>query len=116
MKYLPSLFRSFALLSLALAMVLVAPIAVAQSPQARPSSNILFADIVPSLSGEIEQQYAGKIFDIFQRLNDRSAYEGTGIGLALCKKIVGNHGGHIYAEGQVGVGATFHIILPIISL
>jgi hypothetical protein len=61
MKYLPSLFRSFALLSLALAMVLVAPIAVAQSPQARPSSNILFADIVPSLSGEIEQQYAGTL-------------------------------------------------------
>jgi len=59
-----------------------------------------------------EQQYAGKIFDIFQRLNDRSAYEGTGIGLALCKKIVSNHGGHIYAEGELGIGAKFHVILP----
>ena len=59
-----------------------------------------------------EQQYAGKIFDIFQRLHDRSAYEGTGIGLALCKKIVSNHGGHIYAEGKLEFGATFHIILP----
>jgi len=60
-----------------------------------------------------EQQYANKIFDIFQRLNDRSAYEGTGIGLALCKKIVNNHAGHIYAEGMLGVGAKFHVILPV---
>ncbi|HSB91769.1 MAG TPA: ATP-binding protein [Flavitalea sp.] len=60
-----------------------------------------------------EQQYASKIFDIFQRLNDRTLYEGTGIGLALCKKIVSNHGGTIYAEGKPGIGAQFHVILPI---
>lgn len=60
-----------------------------------------------------EQQYGAKIFDIFQRLNDRTTYEGTGIGLALCKKIINNHGGHIYAEGKLGVGAKFHVILPV---
>jgi signal transduction histidine kinase len=60
-----------------------------------------------------EQQYASKIFDIFQRLNDRLTYEGTGIGLALCKKIINNHGGHIYGEGKLGIGATFHVILPV---
>lgn len=59
-----------------------------------------------------EQQYAEKIFDIFQRLNDRTAYEGTGIGLALCRKIVSNHGGIIFAESTLNKGATFHIILP----
>lgn len=59
-----------------------------------------------------EQQYAEKIFEIFQRLNDRTAYEGTGIGLALCKKIVNNHSGFIYAESELNRGATFHVILP----
>ena len=56
---------------------------------------------------------AEKIFDIFQRLTPRSEYEGTGIGLALCKKIVDNHGGFISAAGVPGIGATFTIALPI---
>jgi light-regulated signal transduction histidine kinase (bacteriophytochrome) len=49
---------------------------------------------------------------IFQRLNEKSAYEGTGIGLALCKKIVENHMGYITATGEVGKGSTFYIYLP----
>ena len=53
-----------------------------------------------------------KIFEIFQRLHSRSAYEGTGIGLALCARIVANHHGLITAEGKAGAGATFEIILP----
>lgn len=56
---------------------------------------------------------AEAIFTIFHRLNTRDAYEGTGIGLAICKKIVVNHNGHIYATSQEGVGSTFHVILPV---
>jgi PAS domain S-box-containing protein len=62
-----------------------------------------------------EQEFADKIFTIFQRLNTRDEYEGTGIGLALCKKIVENHNGHINADSIPGKGTTFTIILPIIS-
>jgi len=60
-----------------------------------------------------EQAYADKIFELFQRLHGRNEYEGTGIGLAICKKIVQNHHGFIEAVGQPGVGSTFNIYLPL---
>jgi hypothetical protein len=59
-----------------------------------------------------EQDYADAMFNVFTRLNSRNAYEGTGLGLALCKKIVLRHKGAIYANGKEGIGSTFHIILP----
>ena len=58
------------------------------------------------------QEYAQKIFEIFQQLNNRSEFEGTGIGLAIVKKVVDNHRGFIKAESMPGKGATFHIFLP----
>jgi len=60
-----------------------------------------------------DQKYAQQIFTIFKRLNNRESYSGTGIGLALCKKIVDNHHGAIEAESKPGEGATFRIILPV---
>ena len=59
-----------------------------------------------------EEEYAGKIFQIFHRLHGRMEYEGTGIGLAICKKIVEHHGGIIYATGRPNQGAIMTLILP----
>ena len=59
-----------------------------------------------------EDQYASKIFQVFQRLQGKSEYPGTGIGLSICKKIVANHKGLIFAESTPDEGATFSIILP----
>jgi PAS domain S-box-containing protein len=59
-----------------------------------------------------DQKYADKIFDLFQRLHDRHEYEGSGLGLSICKKIVANHHGYIFAFSEEGKGATFQIILP----
>ncbi len=62
-----------------------------------------------------EEEYAQRIFQIFQRLHGKSEYPGSGIGLAICKRIVEHHNGVIYAEGEEGVGARFYIILPELS-
>jgi signal transduction histidine kinase len=59
-----------------------------------------------------ERKHAKKIFDIFQRLHGKAEFPGTGIGLAICKKIAENHHGHINANSTTGSGATFEVILP----
>jgi PAS domain S-box-containing protein len=59
-----------------------------------------------------DQQFAEKIFELFQRLHERTKYEGSGIGLAICKKIISNHHGMISVFSEEGKGTTFHIILP----
>ena len=70
--------------------------------------NIRFADNGIGIPAE----YAERIFHIFQRLHRKSEYEGTGIGLAMCKKIAQNHNGDIVVENNSNGGATFNVILP----
>tara|TARA_R110002096_G_scaffold53931_1_gene139693 strand:- start:8780 stop:10567 length:1788 start_codon:yes stop_codon:yes gene_type:complete len=59
-----------------------------------------------------DQKYAEKIFDLFNRLHNKQDYSGTGIGLSICKKIIENHKGFIFAKGEISVGSVFTVYLP----
>jgi PAS domain S-box-containing protein len=90
------------------------PLTPAEKEERRLNRNWEYTDISISDNGiGFDQKFAEQIFIIFQRLHMKEEFEGTGIGLALCKKIADNHNGLIYAEGAEGEGATFHIILPV---
>ena len=80
-----------------------------------PSLNqgLRYAEIVVSDNGiGFDPAFAEQIFGIFQRLHGQNQYEGTGIGLSICRKIVNNHNGLIFADSKKGEGTCFHVILP----
>ncbi|QJD81071.1 sensor histidine kinase [Spirosoma rhododendri] len=104
----------------------------APAPTIQISSRLTSAESVPNSSQEVNtppqsyvwitvtdngigfnEKYLGQIFTIFQRLHGRSHYTGTGMGLAICRKVVDIHGGCITANSAEGKGTTFHIYLPI---
>lgn len=87
---------------------------VEKYPSFNPS--IPYVEIIFKDNGiGFEQRYAKQIFTIFQRLHDKETYIGTGIGLALCKKIIKNHHGEIFSNSKENEGAFFHVILPLIQ-
>jgi PAS domain S-box-containing protein len=77
----------------------------------RPAESFYKIDVSDNGIG-FDQQYAERIFQLFQRLHGRSEYAGTGIGLAICERVASNHGGGITATSQAGHGATFSVFLP----
>jgi signal transduction histidine kinase len=83
-------------------------------PEGKLVGNRMYHHITVSDNGiGFEPEYNEKIFEVFQRLHDRDEYPGTGIGLAIVKKIVENHDGFITATGELNKGATFDIFIPV---
>ena len=83
-------------------------------PTINPTRRVLFYHRIAIIDNGIgfEEKYLDRIFQVFQRLHGKNHFSGTGIGLAICEKVVANHGGAITASSQPDQGATFFIYLP----
>jgi len=91
----------------------VAPrIHISARPLTDPGGAPLWCIAVQDNGIGFEEKYLDRIFTVFQRLQGRAAYEGTGIGLAICRRIVERHGGNITARSRPGEGSTFLVTLP----
>ncbi len=77
--------------------------------QNKDNNNDLHCIVIEDNGIGFNPEYNERIFDMFQRLHGRNKYDGTGIGLAICKRIVNRHRGSIYASGEIGIGACFTI-------
>lgn len=88
----------------------------AELPKELQAKNNLYYKIVLSDNGVgFEQEYADRIFEVFQRLNPKYDIKGTGIGLSIVKRVVQNHNGFIIAKSELGAGATFTIYFPLVE-
>jgi light-regulated signal transduction histidine kinase (bacteriophytochrome) len=85
---------------------------IASSESGQPLTESIKLEFADNGIG-FEQEYSEKVFQIFQRLNGRSEYAGSGVGLSICKRIVENHKGTISAQSSPGEGAVFTVILPL---
>lgn len=83
-----------------------------EKPPNLPKNKAYFEIVFTDNGIGFNQEYSEQIFGLFKRLNDRQLYQGSGIGLALCKKVVHNHNGEIIAKGKEDEGASFYVYLP----
>jgi PAS domain S-box-containing protein len=80
---------------------------------AKPNDRYTYYDITVQDNGiGFDAEYADQIFEVFKRLHGRDIYPGSGVGLALCRRIAANQKGHLYAVSTTGAGSTFHVLLP----
>ncbi len=77
-----------------------------------PAADVVFRLVVEDQGIGFDEKYLDRIFTVFQRLHSRAEYEGTGVGLAVCRKIAQRHGGDIAATSTLGEGARFRVSLP----